>query len=357
MTTYLMTGCAGFIGSNMIRYMLRRHSDIRIVNLDALTYAGSLENLETVGEDPRHTFVRGNICDRALVSRLLEEYDPDFVVNFAAESHVDRSIADPTVFLETNVNGTFNLLQCCKESWYDKKTGTCRKDRRFLQISTDEVYGSLCRDGLFSECSPLDPHSPYSASKAAADHFVQAYHDTFGLNTIITRCSNNYGAMQSPEKLIPLIIRNAVAHRPLPIYGDGLQIRDWIYVEDHCRAIDMVLSCGENGEVYNIGGRCERTNISVVKLILAQLSEKLNDPEINDSLIEHMTDRPGHDRRYGIDPSKIMAELGWRPETPFEAGLGKTIDWYLENRSWSERAADRADRFRCGEEAGLCARG
>ena len=337
MTTYLVTGCAGFIGTTFVHYMLSRYTDIRIINLDALTYAGNLENLKDLEDDERHTFVHGNICDRDLVEKLITGYDPDFIINFAAESHVDRSIAGPEIFVTTNVMGTVNLLQRTKDAWYDPGQKTWKRGKKYIQVSTDEVYGALGPEGFFTENTPLDPHSPYSASKASADYFVKAYHDTYGMPVNITRCSNNYGMYQFPEKLIPLMINNAKEHRPLPVYGDGLQIRDWLFVEDHCKAIDLVASGGRPGEVYNIGGHNERTNIFIVQTIISQLSEKLHDPDINESLIRHVEDRLGHDRRYGIDPSKIRTELGWYPETPFETGIVKTIDWYLANQEWMKR--------------------
>ncbi len=337
MTTYLVTGCAGFIGTTFVHYMLSRYTDIRIINLDALTYAGNLENLKDLEDDERHIFVHGNICDRDLAAKLITEYDPDFIINFAAESHVDRSIAGPEIFVTTNVMGTVNLLQRAKEAWYDPGQKTWKRGKKYIQVSTDEVYGALGPEGFFTEGTPLDPHSPYSASKASADYFVKTFHDTYGMPVNITRCSNNYGMYQFPEKLIPLMINNAKEHRPLPVYGDGLQIRDWLFVEDHCKAIDLVASGGRPGEVYNIGGHNERTNIFIVQTIISQLSERLQDPEINESLIRHVEDRLGHDRRYGIDPSKIRSELGWYPETPFEVGIVKTIDWYLANQEWMKR--------------------
>ncbi len=337
MTTYLVTGCAGFIGTTFVHYILSRYTDIRIINLDALTYAGNLENLKDLEDDERHIFVHGNICDRDLAAKLITEYDPDFIINFAAESHVDRSIAGPEIFVTTNVMGTVNLLQRAKEAWYDPGQKTWKRGKKYIQVSTDEVYGALGPEGFFTEGTPLDPHSPYSASKASADYFVKTFHDTYGMPVNITRCSNNYGMYQFPEKLIPLMINNAKEHRPLPVYGDGLQIRDWLFVEDHCKAIDLVASGGRPGEVYNIGGHNERTNIFIVQTIISQLSERLQDPEINESLIRHVEDRLGHDRRYGIDPSKIRSELGWYPETPFEVGIVKTIDWYLANQEWMKR--------------------
>lgn len=336
MTTYLMTGCAGFIGSNMILYMLKKYTDIKIVNLDILTYAGNMENLKEVEGDERHIFVHGDICDKKLVTQLIADHDPDFVINFAAESHVDRSIANPMIFVDTNVRGTVNLLQSCKEAWYDASQKTWKKGKKYLQVSTDEVYGALGATGYFSEDTPINPHSPYSSSKASADHFVNAFYDTYGMPINITRCSNNYGSFQFVEKLIPLMIYNAMNHKQLPVYGDGMQIRDWLYVEDHCKAIDMVASNGRIGEVYNIGGHNEKTNIFIVKTIINQLQERLNDQRINEGLIKHVEDRLGHDRRYGIDPSKIKEELGWYPETSFEVGIVKTIDWYLNNPEWVE---------------------
>lgn len=337
MITYLVTGCAGFIGTSFVHYMLSKYTDIRIVNLDLLTYAGNLENLKDLENDERHIFVHGNICDKELVASLISTYDPDYIINFAAESHVDRSIVNPEIFVTTNVIGTVNLAQCAKEAWYDAGQKTWKPGKKYIQVSTDEVYGTLGSTGFFTENTPLDPHSPYSSSKASADLFVKSFYDTFGMPINITRCSNNYGMWQFPEKLIPLMINNALNHRKLPVYGDGMQIRDWLYVEDHCKAIDMVANAGKLGEVYNIGGHNERTNIFIVKTIIAQLSKRLNDPEINEGLIEHVEDRLGHDRRYGIDPSKIKSDLGWYPETTFEEGIVKTIDWYLTHKEWFNR--------------------
>jgi len=332
--TYLVTGGAGFIGSNFIHYLLSKHDDILIVNVDKLTYAGNLENLKSVMGDKRHVFVQADICDAEAMQRLFQEYTIDYVVNFAAESHVDRSITDPDVFVRTNVMGTLNLLNIAKAAW---KTGedTYREGVKFQQVSTDEVYGSLGPKGFFTENTPLDPHSPYSASKTSADLFVKAYADTYRLPVTITRCSNNYGPYQFPEKLIPLMINNCLNKKSLPVYGDGMQIRDWLYVEDHCKAIDLVLQKGRAGEVYNVGGHNEQPNIAIVKSIIAYVSEKV-DQGIDESLIKHVTDRKGHDRRYGIDPTKIKEELGWEPETMFSEGIKKTIDWYLENRQWME---------------------
>ena len=337
MKKYLVTGCAGFIGSNFIYYMLNKYSDILIVNLDKLTYAGNLENLKGIESDNRHVFVRGDICDPDLIEELFEKYDPDLVINFAAESHVDRSIADPGIFVLTNVMGTVNLLQKAKEAWYDAGTGKWKQGKKFVQVSTDEVYGALGSEGYFTETTPLSPHSPYSASKASADNFVMAFHDTYGMPVNITRCSNNYGPYQFPEKLIPLMINNVRHKKQLPVYGDGMQIRDWLYVEDHCKAIDMVANDGKSGEVYNIGGHNENPNIFIVKTIIAQLRERLGDEGISEDLIRHVEDRLGHDRRYAIDPEKIKRDLGWYPETPFEEGIVLTIDWYLANEEWMDR--------------------
>ncbi|RFU93615.1 dTDP-glucose 4,6-dehydratase, partial [Sphaerochaeta halotolerans] len=300
--TYLVTGGAGFIGSNFIHYILERHQDILVVNVDKLTYAGNLENLKAVMDDKRYAFIQADVCDREAMVRLFEQYHIDYVVNFAAESHVDRSITDPGVFVSTNVMGTLNLLDAAKSSW---KTGedSYREGVRFLQVSTDEVYGSLGPEGFFTETTPLDPHSPYSASKASADLLVKAYGDTYKLPVNITRCSNNYGPYQFPEKLIPLMINNCLNKNSLPVYGDGMQVRDWLYVEDHCKAIDLVLRKGTLGEVYNIGGHNEKPNIEIVKNIIAYVAEKV-DPGIDERLIRHVTDRKGHDRRYGIDPTK-----------------------------------------------------
>ena len=339
MKTYLVTGGAGFIGSNFVLYMLKKHDDIRIINLDKLTYAGNLENLKSIEGDARHIFVQGDICDRELVSGLFEKYDIDLVINFAAESHVDRSIKNPEIFVQTNVEGTVNLLQCAKLAWAEGDGFMAGK--KFLQVSTDEVYGSLGETGYFTETTPLCLHSPYSASKTSADLFVMAFHDTYGLPVNITRCSNNYGPYQFPEKLIPLMINNAKTHKSLPVYGDGMNVRDWLYVEDHCKAIDMVATAGRDGEVYNVGGHNERPNIFIVKKIISTLSEKL-DPTIDETLIKYVEDRKGHDRRYGIDPQKIKDELGWYPETTFEVGIEKTIDWYLANTEWMDRVTSGA---------------
>lgn len=318
----LVTGGAGFIGSNFIFYMRKRHPDDSLVCLDKLTYAGNLSTLEPVMDDPGFRFIRGDIADRAAVYAVFEAERPDIVVNFAAESHVDRSIENPAVFLETNVMGTQILLDACKTYGVS----------RYHQVSTDEVYGDLPLDRpdlFFTEQTPLHTSSPYSASKAAADLLCGAYQRTYGLPVTISRCSNNYGPYQFPEKLIPLMIANALADKPLPVYGEGLNVRDWLYVEDHCKAIDLILQKGEIGQVYNIGGHNEMRNIDIVRTILALLGK----PE---SLITYVTDRKGHDMRYAIDPSFIHRELGWLPETGFEDGIRKTVQWYLDNRSWWE---------------------
>lgn len=331
MKTYLVTGGAGFIGSNFVLYMLHKYEEIRLVNVDKLTYAGNLENLKSVEGDSRHIFVQADICDRAAMAGLFEQYDPDYVINFAAESHVDRSITNPEIFAQTNVEGTVNLLQCAKNAWY--RDGKWTEGKKYLQVSTDEVYGSLGATGYFTETTPLDPHSPYSASKTSADLFVKAFHDTYGTPVNITRCSNNYGPYQFPEKLIPLMIHNAKAKKGLPVYGDGMNVRDWLYVEDHCKAIDMVAEKGRVGEVYNVGGHNERPNIFIVKKIIEILHDAV-DASIDETLIQYVEDRMGHDRRYGIDPEKIKNELGWYPETTFEVGIEKTIRWYLANEEW-----------------------
>ncbi len=332
MKTYIITGGAGFIGSNFVLYMLKKYSDIRIINLDKLTYAGNLANLQSVSGDERHIFIQADIRDVLAVREVFKRYEADALVNFAAESHVDRSIENPGIFADTNVLGTVNLLNQALAAWSDGADGY-KPGVKFVQISTDEVYGSLGPSGLFTEATPLDPHSPYSASKASADLFVKAYADTFKLPVNITRCSNNYGPYQFPEKLIPLMIHNALNYKPLPVYGDGLNVRDWIYVEDHCKAVDFVLQSGAPGETYNIGGNNERANIDIVKTILAYLNKNV-DASIDESLIRFVEDRKGHDRRYAIDSEKIGKALGWAPETPFERGIERTIEWYIENSAW-----------------------
>lgn len=331
MKTYLVTGGAGFIGSNFIHYMLKNYDDIKIINLDKLTYAGNLENLKSVENKPNYTFVQADICDKEFINNLFKHYDIDYVVNFAAESHVDRSIVEPEIFAKTNILGTVTLLNAARNAW--TLGDGFKEGKKFLQVSTDEVYGSLGKEGYFTEKTPLDPHSPYSSSKAAADLIVKAYYDTYKMPVNITRCSNNYGPYQFPEKLIPLMINNCLNKKPLPVYGDGMNIRDWLYVEDHCKAIDMVLHKGKIGEIYNIGGHNERTNIHIVKTIISYIHDNV-DSSVDESLIKYVADRKGHDRRYGIDPTKIKEELGWYPETKFEDGIIKTIKWYLENKEW-----------------------
>ena len=316
----LVTGGAGFIGSNLVMYLLKKYSDIRLVNLDKLTYAGNLENLESVKNDRRYHFEKGDICERGLVEGLLRKHKVDTIINVAAETHVDRSIVGSAEFIQTNVVGTHILLELAKEN----------KISRFVQVSTDEVYGSLGPSGKFTEETPMHPNSPYAASKASADNFVLAYQHTYGSPAVITRCSNNYGPFQFPEKLIPLMIANALNDKPLPVYGDGMNVRDWLHVVDHCSAIDAVLHRGRAGEVYNIGGSNEKPNLELVKLLLTLLGKK-------ETLITFVKDRPGHDRRYAIDSSKIQKELGWKPSYAFEQGIEETVKWYVKNREWWER--------------------
>ncbi|MBI1804259.1 MAG: dTDP-glucose 4,6-dehydratase [Ignavibacteriae bacterium] len=318
--TILVTGGCGFIGSNFVRFMLEAYPQYSIVNLDKLTYAGNLENLEDIEGNPSYQFVKGDICDRSLVGSIVRERKVNAIVNVAAESHVDRSILGPDIFVETNVGGTNVLLDVARECMIE----------RFVQISTDEVYGSLGSTGAFAETTPLHPNSPYAASKASADLLALAYHHTFGLPVVITRCSNNYGPHQFPEKLIPLMIARALENKEVPVYGDGQNVRDWLYVGDHCRAIDLVLHKGKAGNVYNIGGNNEWKNIDIVRLVL----KKLDKPE---SLITFVKDRPGHDRRYAIDASKISRELGWQPSISFDDGIAQTLSWYLAHESWWRR--------------------
>jgi len=317
MRRILVTGGAGFIGSNFVRMVLSEYKDCFVVNLDKLTYAGNLENLAGFENHPSHKFIKGDICDGALIEKIIEQHQVDTIINFAAESHVDRSITGPKVFIQTNVTGTLTLLEAARD----------KKLERFIQVSTDEVYGSLGPEGKFTEQTPLSPNSPYSSSKAAADHLVKAFGHTWGVKYNITRCSNNYGPYQFPEKLIPLMINNALSDKELPVYGDGLYVRDWLYVYGHCTAIWKVLTEAPPGEVYNIGGCNEKTNLEVIDLIL----DRLGKPK---SLIKHVTDRPGHDRRYAIDASKIIKDLNWRPSVSFEQGINKTIDWYLQSQKW-----------------------
>ena len=351
MRTLLVTGGAGFIGGNFVLRCLAQDPQVRVVNLDLLTYAGNLDTLVTLRSDPRHVFVQGDIADASLVGHLLAQHQPEAIVNFAAESHVDRSIDGPAAFVQTNITGTFTLLQEALAYW--RLTSGSRRDRfRFLQVSTDEVYGSLGPCGAFTESTPYAPNSPYAASKAGSDHLVRAWHHTYGLPTLTTNCSNNYGPYQFPEKLIPLMILNALDWQPLPVYGDGLQVRDWLFVHDHVAAINAVLQRGQPGAVYNIGGQCERTNLQVVQAICTLLDDKLPaaDGGKRSGLIGYVADRPGHDRRYAIDCSKLMHRLGWRPATRFEQGLDQTIDWYLANLAWVERVRDGSYQ---GERLGL----
>jgi dTDP-glucose 4,6-dehydratase len=338
----LVTGGAGFIGSNFVLSTIAETGE-PIVNLDKLTYAGTLRNLDELRGDARHVFVKGDICDRALVGALLENHRPRAIVHFAAESHVDRSIAGPADFVQTNVVGTFSLLEEAR-SFFNGCSAREKQDFRFLHVSTDEVYGSLgAQDPAFSEASPYAPNSPYAASKAAADHLVRAYHHTYGLPTLTTNCSNNYGPRQFPEKLIPLVIRNALAGEPLPVYGDGANVRDWLYVLDHCAAVRFVLEGGRAGQTYNIGASSEKANIDLVRMLCALLDQAHPRPAGGYAgLIAFVKDRPGHDRRYAMDARKIAAELGWRPGESFESGLRKTVRWYLDNRAWVEEIARRA---------------
>lgn len=333
MKNILVTGGAGFIGSNFVKSMLEDEK-LNIINLDMLTYAGNLENLKEVEDQKNYTFVKGDICDKKLVKDIFEKYDIDTVVNFAAESHVDRSIENPEIFLQTNVLGTLNLLDNAKKYWkinkQDKYSNKYKTGVKYLQVSTDEVYGALGKTGMFVETMPLVPNSPYSVSKASADMLTLAYKTTYGLPVNITRCSNNYGPYQFPEKLIPLMINNCKQNKKLPVYGDGMQVRDWLHVKDHCIAIKTVLEKGELGEVYNVGGNNEKANIEIVKLIIKALGK-------DESLIEHVQDRLGHDRRYAIDNTKITSKLNWKPSYTFEQGIKETVEWYLNNSSWMDK--------------------
>lgn len=361
MKTYLVTGAAGFIGANYLKYILKKHDDVRVVVLDLLTYAGYLGTISEDIDNERCFFVKGDICDRKLIDNLFAEYRFDVVVNFAAESHVDRSIENPQLFLQTNILGTQCLLDAARSAWQSGRDEqgypTWRSGVRFHQVSTDEVYGSLGAEGYFMETTPLNPHSPYSASKTSADHIVCAYRDTYHMPVSITRCSNNYGPYQFPEKLIPLVINNILQGKKLPVYGAGTNVRDWLYVEDHCKAIDLVITKGANGCIYNVGGHNERQNIQIVKIIIRTVHQLMEEhPEyrtllgkqehdaqgnisidwINEDLITFVADRLGHDQRYGIDPTKIGNELGWQPETTFEEGIVKTIRWNLDHHDWVE---------------------
>ncbi|GLQ88076.1 dTDP-glucose 4,6-dehydratase [Dyella flagellata] len=344
MKTLLVTGGAGFIGAN---FALQAVADgLRVVNLDKLTYAGNLDTLESLDGSDNHIFVHGDIGDRQMVADLLQKHRADAIVNFAAESHVDRSIEGPAAFVHTNVVGTLGLLEAARDYWRSLE-GSRKESFRFLHVSTDEVYGSLGETGKFTESTPYAPNSPYSASKAASDHLVRAFHHTYGLPTLTTNCSNNYGPFQFPEKLIPLVIQKAMAGEPLPVYGDGLNIRDWLFVGDHCSAIRRVLNDGRVGETYNVGGNAERTNIAVVNTICTLLDAKspLADGRARASLITYVKDRPGHDRRYAIDSSKLQRELGWQPSHSFESGIEATVDWYLTNQPWVQRVLDGSYRM------------
>ena len=352
----IVTGGAGFIGSNFIRIALETTNDIHIVNLDKLTYAGNLDSLTGIENDPRYNFVQGDICDSDFVQKLVEQFQPDLIVHFAAESHVDRSIDGPKAFIDTNINGTFTLLEVARA--YYRDLDECRKAQfRFLHVSTDEVYGSLGATGYFTEETPYAPSSPYSASKASSDHLVMAYHHTYGLPILMTNCSNNYGSFQFPEKLIPLMILNALEGKPLPVYGTGANIRDWLYVDDHCHAILAVLAKGISGEKYNIGGHNEKTNMDIIHTLCHILDEKRprTDGKSYTEQIIFVKDRPGHDMRYAIDASKIQRQLGWSPSETFETGIVKTVAWYLSNSEWCKRVTDgsyRRERLGGGEIGG-----
>lgn len=344
MTTWLVTGGAGFIGGNFVLQAVNEGK--RVINLDALTYAGNLDTLRSLQDNPNHVFVKGDIGDAKLVGQLLAEHRPDAVINFAAESHVDRSIDGPGAFIQTNVVGTLSLLEQVRDYW-KSLDGDAKDKFRFLHVSTDEVYGTLGETGKFTETTPYAPNSPYSASKAASDHLVRAFHHTYGLPVLTTNCSNNYGPYQFPEKLIPLVIAKALRGESLPVYGDGLNVRDWLFVTDHCRAIEAVLENGRLGETYNVGGDAERNNITVVKTICKLLDQKrpLSDVPNREALITYVKDRPGHDRRYAIDATKLQSELGWKPSVTFEQGIEQTVDWYLDNQDWVQRVLDGSYQF------------
>ena len=339
MKRFLVTGGAGFIGSNFIQLLLQQ-PDVQVLNLDKLTYAGNLDSLQSVADQPGYKFIQADICLAEQVEKIIDEFQPDAIVHFAAESHVDRSIDGPAAFIQTNIIGTFNLLEAARKFWR-QLSETAQADFRFLHVSTDEVYGSLGATGLFTEDTPYAPNSTYSASKASSDHLVRAYRHTYGLPVVTTNCSNNYGPFQFPEKLIPLMILNALAGKPLPVYGDGMQVRDWLYVADHCRAIQTVLQQGKPGETYNIGGHNEMPNIRIVHTICSLLDElrPRADGKAYAEQITYVADRPGHDRRYAIDAGKIARELGWLPQETFDSGIRKTVEWYLDNAAWCERVS------------------
>ena len=339
MKRFLVTGGAGFIGSNFIQLLLQQ-PDLQVLNLDKLTYAGNLDSLQSVADQPGYQFIQADICVAEQVEKIINEFQPDAIVHFAAESHVDRSIDGPAAFIQTNIIGTFNLLEAARKYWRELPDGA-KNSFRFLHVSTDEVYGSLGATGLFTEDTPYAPNSPYSASKASSDHLVRAYHHTYGLPVVTTNCSNNYGPYQFPEKLIPLMILNALTGKPLPVYGDGMQVRDWLYVVDHCRAIRSVLQQGKPGETYNIGGHNEMPNIRIVRTICGLLDElrPRADGKPYTEQISYVADRPGHDRRYAIDAGKIARELGWLPQETFDSGIRKTVEWYLDNAAWCERVS------------------
>ncbi len=351
MRTWLITGGAGFIGGCLVRQLIAEEADLRVVNLDLLTYAGNLDSIESVLEHPRHVFVNGDVCDANRLAAIFREYQPQAVVHLAAESHVDRSIDGPAAFVRTNVVGTFTLLEAARDYWRSLETGQQQRFR-LLHVSTDEVYGSLGPTGAFSETSPYAPNSPYSASKAGADHLARAYHHTYQLPVLITNCSNNYGPYQFPEKLIPLMILHAAAGEPLPVYGDGRNVRDWLFVEDHCRALRLVLELGTLGETYNVGGGCERSNLDIVQAICDLVDHELPNLPHHPcrGLIRFVKDRPGHDRRYAIDASKVQQELGWSARQNFESGLAETVRWYLEQSEWIDRVT--TGKYR-GERLGL----
>jgi len=344
MRTVLVTGGAGFIGGNFVHHVIAR-SAVKVINLDLLTYAGNLNTLGSLRDHPRHVFIHGDIGDRVLLKQIFTQHHPDAIVHFAAESHVDRSIDGPTTFIQTNVVGTFSLLESTREYWMNLEA-EAKQRFRFLHVSTDEVYGSLGPTGRFTEHTPYAPNSPYSASKAASDHLVRAWHHTYGLPVLTTHCSNNYGSYQFPEKLIPLCIQKALAGQALPIYGDGSNIRDWLYVEDHCRAIVRVLEAGKPGQVYNVGGNSERTNLQVIDTVCALLDELVPTSPYcpHHNLKTFVADRPGHDHRYAIDATKLMTELNWQPSETFNSGLTKTVQWYLDNKHWVQQVMDGSYR-------------